>query len=211
MRGFASGYVHDDWPERQRGAMTHFLPPLLSSIFNFLLFLNHLTVHSKWNNTCSLQLAHQVCDLKLTWYYTFLLPDSKKHNVNVLMAASIFYTQCRAWGEIKECELMHIWTDVYYCTSIKRYVTRCSLNTGELCVFLLTTLTGLNQFRCFFSPSYSKGHSACSGETLSMLYLYNTLLTSQHLLECLWYATFPWKETRPLILRTTTQKEIKWR
>lgn len=66
------------------------------------------------------------------------------------MAASIFYTQCRAWGEIKECELMHIWTDVYYCTSIKRYVTRCSLNTGELCVFLLTTLTGLNQFRCFF-------------------------------------------------------------
>lgn len=77
MRGFASGYVHDDWPERQRGAMTHFLPPLLSSIFNFLLFLNHLTIHSKWNNTCSLQLAHQVCDLKLTWYYTFLLPDSK--------------------------------------------------------------------------------------------------------------------------------------
>lgn len=150
MRGFASGYVHDDWPERQRGAMTHFLPPLLSSIFNLLLFLNHLTVHSKWNNTCSLQLAHQVCDLKLTWYYTFLLPDSKKHNVNVLMAASIFYTQCRAWGEIKECELMHIWTDVYYCTSIKRYVTRCSLNTGELCVFLLTTLTGLNQFRWVF-------------------------------------------------------------
>lgn len=45
---------------------------------------------------------------------------------------------------------MHIWTDVYYCTSIKRYVTRCSLNTGELCVFLLTTLTGLNQFRWVF-------------------------------------------------------------
>lgn len=122
-----------------------------------------------------------------------------------------FFIRNAAWGEtIKECEFMHIWTDVYYCISIKRYVTRCSLNTGELCVFLLTTLTGLNQFRWVFF-FLLKGHSACSGETLSMLYLYNTLLTSQHLLECLWYATFPWKETRPLILRTTTQKEIKWR